>query len=43
MNIKLNENKLNYCQKEIKFLGHIINGDGVRPDPGQVKAIVELK
>jgi len=43
MNIKFNESKLQYCKKEIKFMGHIINGDGMRPDPEQVKAITELK
>lgn len=42
-NIKFNTNKLQYCQKKIKFLGHVVNKDGMRPDQEQVKAIGKLK
>jgi len=42
MNIKFNEKKLQYCKKEMKFMGHII-GDGMKPDPELLKAITELK
>lgn len=41
-NIKFNINKVQYKQKEIKFLGHVFNENGVKPDEDQVKAIMQL-
>lgn len=31
-----------FCQEEIRFLGHLVSGQGVRPDPERVKAIWEF-
>lgn len=38
----LNEDKCQFSKKSIKFLGHIIDGNGIRPDPDKVRAIVEM-
>ena len=38
---KLNKSKCKFFQKEIKFLGHIINNVGLRKDPEKTKAILE--
>ena len=43
---KLRRNKLflrfdkcSFFQREVKFLGHIVDGNGVRPNPDKVKAV----
>lgn len=41
--LKLNKEKCIFRQKELHFLGHVINERGVRPDPGKVRAIAELQ
>ena len=41
--IKLNVNKCNFCQNEVKFLGHIISEDGCKPCPDNVAAVTEMK
>jgi len=41
--IKLNKNKIQYGMNEVKFLGFLFNGDGMRPDPQRVRVINELK
>ena len=40
--LKLNEQKCTYFKKEIKFLGHIISPDGVKPDQEKVEAIKNI-
>lgn len=40
--IKLGSNKCTFGYSEVKYLGHIISGEGVRPDPNKVKAVMEL-
>ena len=35
-NLKLNRSKINFKQKSVKFLGHIVSSDGVKPDPEKV-------
>ena len=39
----LNEDKCHFPKKSIKFLGHIIDGSGICPDPDKVIAIAEMK
>lgn len=34
--------KYEFGKKQLKFRGHIINGDGNRADPDKVSAIVEM-
>ncbi|KAF0746075.1 Uncharacterized protein FWK35_00029599, partial [Aphis craccivora] len=43
LNIKFNLDKLQYCKKSVKFMGHVISELGLQTDPDQVKAILELK
>lgn len=37
--LKLNEEKCEYKKQEIKFLGHIINSEGCKPDPSKIESI----
>ncbi|GBO41607.1 Transposon Ty3-G Gag-Pol polyprotein [Araneus ventricosus] len=43
LNIKFNKNKVQFRVPEVKYLGHVFNVAGMRPDPERVKAVVELK
>lgn len=36
----LKHDKCNFLMKEIKYLGHVINGNGVSPDPEKIIAIM---
>ena len=40
--ITLNYDKCEFAKSEIKFLGQVIDQNGVRPDPQKVKAITEI-
>ena len=40
--LRLNVDKCAFSQSELPYLGDIINSDGIRIDPGKVKAIVEM-
>ena len=40
--LKLNPNKFVLRQSELRYFGHIITENGVKPDPGWVKALLEL-
>lgn len=39
--ITLNFCKSNFGKYEVKFLGHIVNKDGIKPDPVHVEAIAQ--
>ena len=41
-NMRLNLFKSEFCQTEIKFLGHIINEDGIKMNPDKILAIDEI-
>ena len=41
--IKLNLNKCDLGREEVKFLGHIISVKGCKPDPTNVKGVLEMK
>ncbi len=41
--IKLNLSKCHIGQQEIKFLGHIVSKDGIKPDPENVGAVQKMK
>ena len=41
--ITLNQAKCEFGKETIKFLGHLINSDGVSADPQKVEAIVNMK
>jgi hypothetical protein len=36
----INVNKFSFCKSQIKFLGHVINGEPLLPDEDRVKAIL---
>lgn len=40
--LKLNREKCSIRQSQLRFLGHLIDKDGIRPDPDKVKAIQQL-
>ena len=41
--VTLNPNKCEFSQSELKFLGHIINNQGVKVDPEKTKAILDMQ
>ncbi len=41
--IKTNLFKCNIGQREVKFLGHIVNEDGYKPDPSKVEAVSKME
>lgn len=43
LNIKFNENKLQFKVTEVSFLWHVFNEKGVNPDPKRIQAIKEIK
>lgn len=34
--------KCEFAMTEVKFLGHIVSGEGIRPDPDKIRAIVAM-
>lgn len=41
--LKLRPDKCKLLQKEVKFLGHVVDDRGVRPDPEKVSAVQECR
>ena len=41
-NLCLNSSKMNLRKTEVKFMGHLITKDGLKPDPENIKAIQEM-
>lgn len=39
VNLKLNPNKCEFLKKEMLYLGHVISGDGISPDPEKIQAV----
>ena len=40
--LKLNPEKCQFGEKEVKFYGNIISSDGVKPDPAKVDVILNM-
>lgn len=40
--LKLNADKCHFCKSELKYLGHVVNQDGIATDPEKVRAIAEF-
>jgi transposase InsO family protein len=41
--LTLNKNKFEFSKNQIDYLGQVIDGEGLKPDPKKVKAILEMK
>lgn len=41
--VKFNAKKLQYCKREVKYIGHVFSKAGLRNDPERLKAIAEMK
>ncbi|XP_062399854.1 uncharacterized protein K02A2.6-like [Sardina pilchardus] len=41
--VTLNMSKCEFGRQEVKFLGHIISADGVKPDPEKTKAVQDMR
>lgn len=41
-NLKINPEKCQFCRTELRYLGHVINSQGVNTDPEKVRAIVDF-
>ncbi|XP_076740530.1 uncharacterized protein LOC143418699 [Maylandia zebra] len=39
--LKLQPNKCKFLQQEVKFLGHVVDKCGVRPDPDKISAVMD--
>lgn len=37
--LRLNPEKCNFCKRELKYLGHVVNSEGISTDPEKVRAI----
>ena len=42
VNLRLNSKKMDIKKPEVKFMGHVISKDGLKPDPAKVKAVEEM-
>jgi len=42
LGIKFNKDKLQYRVDEVKYIGQMFSGDGMRPDPERVRALINL-
>jgi len=40
--IKLNKEKMQFKQKQVSYMGHVITDEGLKPDPNKIKAIVNM-
>ena len=39
----LRKTKCAFGCTEVRFLGHLVSSSGIKPEPGKIKAIVEMK
>jgi hypothetical protein len=42
VNLKLNPNKCCFTAKNITFLGHVVNKEGTKLDPGKIEVILHF-
>ncbi|KAK3736228.1 hypothetical protein QZH41_007340 [Actinostola sp. cb2023] len=42
INLKFNIKKMNFRKTEVKFMGHVITKDGLKPDPEKITAIENM-
>lgn len=42
INLKMNSKKMNLRKTEVKFMGHVITKDGLKPDPEKITAVENM-
>lgn len=42
MNLKVNKSKVKLRKTEVKFMGHLISNEGLKPDPDKVTALKNM-
>ena len=42
VNLKFNSKKLNLRKPEVKYMGHVLSSEGLKPDPNKVNAVSEM-
>ena len=42
VNFKLNSKKMNLKQPQVKFMGHVLSNEGLKPDPDKVRAVTDM-
>ena len=42
LNLRLILSKCHFGQKKIRYLGHILSADGIKPDPAKVEAVISF-
>ena len=42
VNLKFNSKKLNLRKPEVKYMGHVLSSEGLKPDPNKVAAVSEM-
>ena len=40
--LRLNPEKCSFCQDSVLFLGHIVSSEGIRTDPGKIRAVQDF-
>ena len=43
VNLKLNSKKMSLKKPQVKFMGHVISQDGLKPDQDKVKAVQDMR
>ncbi|CAC5384425.1 unnamed protein product [Mytilus coruscus] len=41
-NLKLNKEKLKLKLKEVRFIGHLVTSEGLKPDPEKIRAVIDI-
>ncbi len=41
-NVRFNKDKIQYKVAQVKYVGHVMSAEGLRPDPEKVRAIVDM-
>jgi len=42
VNLKFNSKKLNLRKPEVKYMGHVLSSEGLKPDPNKATAVSEM-
>ena len=42
LGMTLNSEKCYFAQTSVKFLGHVVDSSGTKPDPGKVSSILDM-